>query len=84
MAKSQVLTASVVGAVIGGLAWYLVFTDEGRALRRRVEPALEDIARELGNFRATVQKAASVLNESLRLLNEAIGDPSRSRSVSLH
>ena len=36
------------------LAGYLFFTDRGRALRRQIEPALEDFARELSSFRGTV------------------------------
>jgi hypothetical protein len=84
VAKSQAVAATVLGAVVGGAAWYLLFTDEGRALRRRIEPSLEDIARELGNLRATIQKAAGVVTESLKLLNEALGEEQRSRSLSLH
>ena len=40
----------------------------------RLEPALEDFARELNSFRSTVQKAAGVANEGWKLLNEAMGD----------
>jgi gas vesicle protein len=82
--KSQAIAASVLGAVVGGVAWYLFFTEEGRTLRRRIEPTLEDIARELGNLRGTVQKAAGVVNESLKLLNEALGENVRDRYSSLH
>jgi gas vesicle protein len=67
--------ATVTGAVIGAAAGYLFFTDRGRALRRQFEPALDDIARELISFRATVQKAAGVANEGWKLLNEALGEP---------
>ncbi len=71
---SRAVAVTIAGAVIGGLAGYLFFTEEGRALRRRLEPALDDIARELSSFRHTVQKAADVAGESWKLLNEAIGD----------
>jgi len=70
----KVVTATLVGAVIGGIAGYLFFTDRGRELRRQIEPALEDIARELNSFRGTVQRAATVANESWKLLNEALGE----------
>jgi gas vesicle protein len=72
--NSRAMVASLVGAVIGGMAGYLLFTDQGRALRRRIEPALEDIVRELSSFRSTIQKAASVANEGWNLLNEAASD----------
>jgi gas vesicle protein len=68
------MAATMVGAFIGGVAGYLFFTDNGRHLRRQIEPALEDIARELNSFRATVQKAAGVANEGWKLLNDAVGE----------
>jgi hypothetical protein len=74
MENSRAMAAAIVGAVVGGLAGYLFFTDGGRRLRRQLEPALDDFARELINFRATVNKAAGVANEGWQLLNEAMGD----------
>lgn len=71
---NRAMAATVVGAVIGGMAGYLFFTDHGRRVRRQLEPALEDFTRELMSFRATVQKAAGVANESWKLLNDALGD----------
>jgi hypothetical protein len=43
-------------------------------MRRSLEPALEDIARELNSFRATVQRAAGVATEGWKLLNDAMGE----------
>jgi gas vesicle protein len=77
MRNSQAVTASIVGAVIGGIAGYLFFTDEGRRLRRQIEPALDDFARELNSFRATVNKAAGVASEGWKLLNDAMGEAGR-------
>jgi hypothetical protein len=74
VADKAEVAATVVGAIIGGIAGYLFFTARGRELRRQIEPALEDIARELNSFRGTVQRAAGVANEGWKLLNEALGD----------
>ena len=74
MDNSRAITATVVGGVIGGVAGYLFFTDHGRYVRRQIEPALEDISRELNSFRITVQKAAGVATEGWQLLNDALGD----------
>jgi len=71
---SRTVAATVVGAVIGGMAGYMFFTDRGRTIRRSIEPALDDIMRELNSFRGTIQKAAGVANEGWRLLNDAIGE----------
>ncbi len=74
MGNSRAVGAAVVGAVIGGMAGYLFFTEEGRRLRRQLEPALDDLARELNSFRSTVNKAAGVASEGWKLLNDAMGD----------
>lgn len=71
---SRAVAATVVGAVLGGLAGYLFFSDRGRALRRQIEPALDDIARELDSFRGTVTRAAGVAGEGWKMLNEALGE----------
>jgi gas vesicle protein len=70
----KAVLATVIGAVIGGIAGYLFFTQRGRELRREIEPALDDIARELNHFRGTVQRASSVASEGWKLLNEALGE----------
>jgi hypothetical protein len=79
------MAVTIAGAVIGGLAGYFLFTEQGRALRRRVDPALDDFARELNSFRVTVGKAAEAANEGWKLLNEAVdsGSP-RSRYPTVH
>ena len=74
MNNSRELAATLVGAVIGGVAGYLFFTERGRSMRRQIEPALEDFSRELMSFRTTVQKAAGVASEGWQLLNDALGD----------
>jgi gas vesicle protein len=74
MGNSRAMAAAIVGAVVGGVAGYLFLTDDGRRLRRQLEPALEDFARELNSFRATIAKAAGVANEGWQLLNDAMGE----------
>ena len=74
MDNSRAIAATLVGAVVGGVAGYLFFTDHGRSVRRQIEPALDDFTSELMSFRTTVQKATSVASEGWKLLNEAIGD----------
>jgi hypothetical protein len=80
------VAATILGAVGGAVAGYLLFTKQGRTLRRQFEPALEDMARELSSFRTTIVKAAGVANESWRLLNEAFGEsgPEPRRYPSAH
>src|SRR6202521_4623572 len=74
MNNSRELAATIVGAVIGGVAGYLFFTERGRSARRQIETALEDFSRKLMSFRNTVQKAAGVANEGWNLLNDTFGE----------
>jgi pilus assembly protein TadC len=74
VADNKAVVATICGAVIGGLAGYLFFTERGRELRRQLEPALDDIARELSSFRGTVQRASNVATEGWRLLNDTLGE----------
>ncbi len=68
------LAAAVIGAVAGGIAGYLIFTDHGRNLRRRLEPALEDFAHELGELRGTVTRAMGVASQGWHVWNDAMGE----------
>jgi hypothetical protein len=65
---------TAAGAAIGALVGYLFFTDRGRAWRRRLEPAIDDLARELVSFRGTLARAVGAASEGWRLLNEAVGE----------
>jgi hypothetical protein len=68
------ILATTGGALVGAVVGYLFFTEGGRRLRRQIEPALDEISRELNHFRGTVQKASGVANEGWQLLNEALGE----------
>jgi len=68
------------GAVLGAVAGYLFFSDEGRALRRQLEPALERFARELTGFRVSIHRAVEAVAEGWNLPGEG-GGPARRPSV---
>ena len=74
MNNSREMAATIVGALIGGVAGYLFFTERGRSVRRQIEPALEDFSRELMSFRNTVQEATGVAGESWKLLTDTLGE----------
>jgi hypothetical protein len=59
----------------------MFFSEQGRHLRRQLEPALEDFARELNSFRGTVARAAGVAGEGWKLLNEALGEAGGRQSI---
>lgn len=74
MNNSQEIVATIVGAVIGGVAGFLFFTERGRRVRRQIEPALEDFSREVVTFRNTAQEVGGVANEGWKLLHDLLGE----------
>ena len=74
MNNSRDMAVVMGGAIIGGVAGYLFFTERGRSVRRQIEPALKDFSRELTSFRSMVQKSAGTASEGWRLLTDALGE----------
>jgi hypothetical protein len=77
MGNSRELAAAIGAAVIGAVAGYLFLTERGRSVRRGIEPALEDLSREVMSFRNAVQKTAGVANECWKLFNDVLGEGGR-------
>ena len=77
MNHSREIVATITGAVLGGIAGYLFFTDPGRKMRRQLEPVLEDLSREFVTMRRTVAEASGVATQGWTLLNDALGDGGR-------
>ena len=64
------LLATLAGAVVGGVFGYLYLTDDGRRLRGRVEPQIDDLVSELRRLKHTVAKARAAADESWQTLQE--------------
>lgn len=71
--RSRVLLATCIGAVIGGAWGWLYMTEDGRRVRDRIEPKLDDFVNELGRARGTVEKARAAASEGWRSLNDVTG-----------
>ena len=71
MNDSRVMVAgALVGALIGAAASYLFFTDAGKGVRDRIEPAVDDLRREFARFQKTIEKIGEMANDGLRVVNE--------------
>lgn len=68
--QSQVTLCAVCGAIIGAAAGYLFYTPQGRALRDRIEPAVDEMKREFARFQGTIEKVGLLANDGLRVVNE--------------
>jgi hypothetical protein len=82
--KQREFAAIVVGGVAGAIAGYMIFTDRGRDLRRRLEPAIEDFAHELVELRGTVNRAMGVASQGWHVLNETLGERGESTFTTHH
>ena len=68
--RTAVTAGALIGALIGGLASYLFFTDRGRGLRDRIGPALEDLQHDFARFQGTMEQVGRVANEGMRAFQE--------------
>ena len=68
--QSQITVCAVCGAIVGAAAGYLFFTPAGRALRERVEPAVDELKQDFQRFQKTLEKVGDLANDSLRVFNE--------------
>ena len=71
MNQTRVVIAGAVGGeLIGVAATYLFFTDAGKHVRERLEPAVDDLRREFARFQKTIEKLGEMANDGLRVVNE--------------
>jgi gas vesicle protein len=68
--RNAIAVGAAVGALVGGAAAYLFFTERGRYLRERMEPAMDDLMGEFHRFRRTLEKVGDMANDGLRAFNE--------------
>ena len=74
MNNSQEIVATIVGAVIGGVAGFLFFTERGRRVRRQIGPALEDFSRDVTSVRSMVQEVGGVAHDGWKLVHDMLGE----------
>ena len=70
--RTAVTAGALIGAVVGAAASYLFFTDRGRELRDRIEPAIDDLQREFGRFQGTIEQVGRMASEGARAVQEFI------------
>jgi gas vesicle protein len=68
--RGRVLMGAFLGAIVGGVAGYLFLTDEGRRLRERLEPGMDDVLREMRHLRSAAEKARLAAAEGLMTVSE--------------
>jgi gas vesicle protein len=64
------MAGAMVGALVGAAVGYLFFTERGRSVRNRMEPAMDDLRHEFGRFQRTIEKVGEMASEGLRVVQE--------------
>jgi gas vesicle protein len=64
------MATAAIGALVGAAAGYLFFTDHGRSIRDRMEPAVDELRHEFARFQKTIEKLGDMANEGMRVVNE--------------
>ena len=77
--QSRMCLGAAVGALVGAGAAYLFFTDRGRGMRDRLEPAVDDLRREFMRFQRTIGKVGDLAGEGFRAVAEFKAARSQSR-----
>jgi gas vesicle protein len=62
--------SACLGAIIGGVAGYLFLTEDGRRLRERLEPGMDDLLREMRHLRSAAEKARLAAAEGVQTVSE--------------
>ena len=68
--RTAVTAGALIGAVVGAAASYLFFTHRGRELRDRILPAIDDLQREFGRFKGTIEQVGRMAGEGARVVQE--------------
>ena len=70
--QSQVMLATVIGAMAGGLIGCLYLTDRGRRVRGQIEPMVDTVIEELQQVGQTLDKARTAAAEGRRVVDEVL------------
>jgi len=68
--RSRVLMSACLGAIIGGVGGYLFLTEDGRRVRERLEPGMDDLLREMRHLKSAVEKARLAAQEGWTAIEE--------------
>ena len=84
--QSRMVLGAAIGALCGAAAAYLFFTDRGRGMRDRLEPAIDEFRREFTRFQSTIAKVGDLANEGMRAVADfkAAHGPYPSSSTTSH
>lgn len=70
--RSRITLAMLGGAVLGGVVGYLYLTEDGRQLRRRLEPTIDGVLDEVRTLGTAVGSARQAAADGWRSVSDVI------------
>jgi gas vesicle protein len=64
------MMSACLGALIGSVAGYLFLTEDGRRLRERLDPGMDELLREMRHLRSAAEKARLAAAEGVMTVSE--------------
>jgi gas vesicle protein len=68
--RARIALGMGIGAVLGGFAGFLLFTDRGRAFRQELEPQLEQLFGEAQRLTTAFDKTRRAVKDGLSTLQQ--------------
>jgi hypothetical protein len=68
--RTAVITGAIAGAAAGIAVTYLFFTDRGRSVRARMEPAVDNLRDEFTRLQRTFEKVGAMAADGIRAFEE--------------
>jgi gas vesicle protein len=76
--RGRIALSIGLGALLGGVAGFLVFTRRGRELREDFAPRLDELLTEVDNLRTTFDRARVAVADGVKSFNSLVSDESAS------
>jgi gas vesicle protein len=72
--QSRIALSVLAGAVIGGVAGFLMFTERGRQARAEIQPQLEELAREMQNLQELAMRVRATATDSWKQMEAFVSE----------
>lgn len=82
--RGRIGLAIGIGALVGGFAGYLLFTERGRELRDQLEPKLQDLLTEIDRLSTTFDRARAAAADGWRSFSQIMEEEPRRSTVDVN